>query len=323
MNDVQALIRVVYAALRGTLVPVEAPFVWSNAFFKGQDGNAYIPYTLRIERDRIATPTMAMYVFATPHLSVSGGAKPPPQDPDAEDLQPPEPPEAAFEATYFVDLSGEPSRGSYSISRALSLPPGRYDVYVALGATSSASGAASQGAGKAASTGKVMITKQEVVVPDFWTSGIATSTVIVAERVEALKAPLTPEQQTGNPYTLGAWQIVPAQGTDFKKSDELSVIFSVYNAGLTSAKKPDVTIEYVFHRRTAAGATYFSKTAPQSFNAVTMPTFDRDAGHQIIGGQAVPLAMFPEGAYRLEINVIDRTNGARLTRNIDFAVRAS
>jgi hypothetical protein len=326
LKDVQVLVRVVYAALRGTLVLPERPLAWSNAFLKGQNGNTYIPYTLTIERARIATPTLAMYVYATPHLAGPGPAKPRPQDPEAEEARPPEPPEAAFEATYFVDLSREPPRGPYSFSRALSLPPGNYDVYVALGATSGIPAEGEpQTAGKAtnAGTSNVLVTRQEILVPDFSTSGIATSTVIVAERVEALKAPLTPEQQTANPYTLGAWQVVPAAGTDFKKSDELSVIFFVYNAGLTSARKPDVTIEYMFHRRTPGGTTYFSKTPPQRFDASTMPTYDVEAGHQIIGGQAVPLATFPEGAYQLEINVIDRTSGARLRRNIDFAVRGS
>ena len=126
LADVQALVKVVYAALRGTLVPPAPPFVWSNAFLKGQNGQTYIPFTLTIERARIATPLMAMYVFATPHLSGRGQATPRTQEPEAENDRPPEPPEAAFEATYFVDLSGGAPRGAYSVSRALSLPPGKY-----------------------------------------------------------------------------------------------------------------------------------------------------------------------------------------------------
>ena len=178
-------------------------------------------------------------------------------------------------------------------------------------------------ASKAPEASKVMVIRQEVVVPDFSAPALTTSTVIVAERVEALQTPLTLEQQTEYPYALGAWQIVPAAGTDFTTRDELSVIFFVYNVGLTAARKPDLTIGYVFHRRSAGGVTYFSKTVPQTFNATTMPTFDPDAGHQIIGGQEVPLSTFPEGDYQLQIDVNDRTNGARLTRTVDFAVRGS
>ena len=163
--------------------------------------------------------------------------------------------------------------------------------------------------------------KQEVSVPDLWTSGLSTSTVVIADRVEALKAPLTPEQQDFEPYTLGTTRIVPAHETNLKKTDELAVIFFLYNQGLTAQRKPDISIEYRFHKQGAGGETYFSKTAPQYFNSQTVPVFDVAAGHQLIAGQAVSLRTFPEGAYRLEIRITDKTNGATLTRNVNFGVR--
>ena len=49
-------------------------------------------------------------------------------------------------------------------------------------------------------------------------------------------------------------------------SDELAVIFFVYNPGLTAQGKPDISIEYRFDKRGAGGETYFSKTAPQLQN---------------------------------------------------------
>src|SRR2546423_14335169 len=116
-----------------------------------------------------------------------------------------------------------------------------------------------------------MMIRQELSVPDLWKGGFSTSTVVVAERVEPvepLKAPLTPEQQDLEPYTLGTTRIVPAPSADFKKSDELAVIFFVYNQGLSAQGKPDISIEYRFHLRgTGGGETYFSKTAPQHLNA--------------------------------------------------------
>ena len=44
------------------------------------------------------------------------------------------------------------------------------------------------------------------------------------------------------------------------------------------------------------------------------------AGHQLQSGQAVPLASFPEGDYRLEIKITDKIANKILTREIVFTV---
>ena len=53
------------------------------------------------------------------------------------------------------------------------------------------------------------------------------------------------------------------------------------------------------------------------------PNFDFAAGHQLQSGQAVPLASFPEGDYRLEIKIIDKLANKTLTREINFTVTPS
>jgi hypothetical protein len=317
LKEAQALVGVVYAALRGRFVPSERAFRWSNDFFKGENGNTYVPYTLTIERAKLPTSTVAMYVFVTPRPQAARKPAGLPAVPETEEPQAPLAPEAAFEAISFIDLSTDHGQGAYRISRTFSLPAGAYDVYVALSPFAGTGTSPRLQVNSAA----VMLIKQEVSVPDLWMAGLSTSTVVVAERVEPLKAPLMPEQQDLEPYTLGTTRIVPAPGAAFKKSDELAVIFFVYNQGLTAQGKPDISIEYRFHKRGAGGETYFSKTAPQHLNSQTLPAFDVAAGHQLIGGQAVSLRTFPEGAYRLEIKITDKTNGATLTRGVNFGVR--
>ena len=318
LKEAQALVGVVYAALRGRYVPSERPFTWSNDFFKGESGNTYVPYTLTIERAKVPTSTVAMYVLVTPRSQGARKSAGLPEVPETEEPQAPLAPEYAFERISFIDLSTDQGQGAYRIRRTFSLPAGDYDVYVAL----SPSAGTETSLQRQVSSAAVMMIKQELSVPDLWKGGLSTSTVVVAERVEPLKAPLTPEQQDLEPYTLGTTRIVPAPSADFKKSDELAVIFFVYNQGLSAQGKPDLSIEYRFHLRgTGGGETSFSKTAPQHLNSQTLPTFDVAAGHQLIGGQAVSLRAFPEGAYRLEIKITDKTNGATLTRGVNFGVR--
>ena len=65
-------------------------------------------------------------------------------------------------------------------------------------------------------------------------------------------------------------------------------------------------------------------TNPQNLNAQTRPPqFDFAAGHQLQSGQAVPLASFPEGDYRLEIKITDKIANKTLTRDVTFTVTPS
>ena len=86
-----------------------------------------------------------------------------------------------------------------------------------------------------------------------------------------------------------------------------------------------MSVEYNFYQKAAGQPEkFFNKTNPQSLNAQTLPPqFDLAAGHQLQSGQAVPLASFPEGDYRLEIKVTDKNNGKTLTRDVNFTVKAS
>jgi hypothetical protein len=161
-----------------------------------------------------------------------------------------------------------------------------------------------------------------VDVPDLWNDELNTSSVLVAERIDPLPAPLTAEQSIDRPYALGAMEIIPALGTKFAKSAELSTFLLIYNAKTDSANKPNVTVEYNFYVKEGAEEKFFNKTNPQELNAQTLPPqFDFAAGHQLQSGQGVPLASFPAGDYRLEIKVTDKNNADKsLTRNVAFTV---
>ena len=123
------------------------------------------------------------------------------------------------------------------------------------------------------------------------------------------------------------WRVVaksaapPAPAAGGKK-DELSTFMLIYNPKVDSANKPDVSVEYNFYQKPAgAPEKFFNKTNPQALNAQTLPpNFDLAAGHQLQSGQAVPLASFPEGDYRLEIKVTDKIANKTLTREINFTV---
>ncbi len=127
-------------------------------------------------------------------------------------------------------------------------------------------------------------------------------------------------------------EIIPAFETKFTKKSELSTFLLIYNPKTDSGNKPDVMVEYNFCQAAAgsepkagepckAGEKFFNKTNPQNLNAQTLPPeFDLAAGHQLQSGQAVPLASFPEGQYRLEVKITDKIANKSLTREVSFSV---
>jgi len=215
-----------------------------------------------------------------------------------------------FRDLSFVDLP-DATQGQVRISRAFAVPAGDYDVFVAL---------RERPTKDQKTAPKIALLNESLSIPDLG-SKLTLSSIFVADKIEALAAPLNRDQQLKQPYTLGTMAIVPAVGNTVPKSGELSVIFFVYNTGLDAAKKPNIEVEYNFHQKTSEGEKFFNKTNPQQFNAETLPPqFDVAAGHQVVGGQSVPMGSFAPGEYRLEVKVSDKVSGQSLTRSVAFTV---
>lgn len=282
--------------------PAEVPLAFSNHFLKAQGQQIFVPFTVQIEPGKIGA-SVAGYLRVAPK-GATGLTPPAPGG---------KPSTYPFEDVYFTDLratAGQPLK----LTRAFAVPGGVYDVYVAIRERPVA-GAPADTPVKAA------VVKHELTVPDYHANELQTSSIIVADKIDQLTSPLAPDAQKERPYVLGDSEIVPVADLKFKKSEELQVIFQVYGATFGSDKKPDVTIEYMFHQKDGAGEKPFNKTAPQSFSAQTLPpNFDPAQGHQLVAGQAVPLASFPEGDFRLEIKITDNKAQKSLTRDVLFSV---
>lgn len=300
-DELEPLVDVVASALDGELVPQDDPFALVPTFIKATDGNTYVPFTLTLDPDSVGD-SVAIYLYIDEHQDV-----PVERDDD-------ERPEAIWEEAHFVDVSE--SDGAVRISRAFTVPGGTYDVYVAIRDSAGADGDSDDDP-------TVLLLREEVEVPDFWTPELQISTILIAEAIEPLAVQLTPEQQVMRPYALGPFEIVPKFDLDFERDEQFAPLFFVYNAGVQDGAKPNVTVEFDFHQQTADGEEFFNRTSPQEFNGQTLPPdFDLTIGHQIVAGQQIPLTIFPAGSYRLEIKVTDNTSGSVVTHNVAFSVGA-
>ena len=327
-KEIQDIVRIVDGVTAGQPAPNDLGLAWVHEDFLKATGNKeYIPFTVTYDASKAAGPSVSLYwrVVArdpagTASLTLPAAGKDEKaagKDEKKDDKKPapPAPPRFAYEDLNTVTVTPAQS-GPAHISRAFTVGGGVYDVYVVLKEATSQQ--------KNAPPPKVSLIKQTVTVPDFWTPDLSTSSVIIAQRIEPLNAPLSPNEQVERPYALGMMEIVPAFDMKFSKKAELSTFMLIYNPKTDAMNKPDVTVEYNFYTKpSGAPEKFFNKTNPQALNATTLPpAFDMTLGHQLQTGQAVPLASFPDGDYRLEIKVTDKLANKSLTRDINFTVTA-
>lgn len=307
-KEIQTVIKIVdEQAVSGAAAPNDLGLTWlKEDLLKAQNNKQYLPFSVSIDPSKVTTGKVSLYWRVI-------SKTPPPADPKKDDKKRPEFP---YEDLNVITVPPGQS-GAMRISRSFTVAPGSYDVVVMAKETADKTP-------KNAPPFKMAMVKQTVTVPDLWNGELNTSSVILAERVDPLPAPLTPQQQSERPYALGGMEVVPAVTTKFTKQSELLTFLLIYNAKTDAANKPDVAVEYNFYAKQSGGEKFFNKTSPQNLNAQTLPPeFDMAAGHQLQSGQAVPLASFPEGEYRLEIKVTDKLSSRTLTRDVSFSVSGS
>lgn len=319
--DVQSVVSTTDAAMAGRNVADIAMTFRSDAL-KAQEGRTFVPFTVTFDQSQAPAGKMLTMFTRVVNKAMAAAAPPADAKKGKDDKSQSNRPEYVYQDVSFITLTPPASpTEAYRISRAFVVPAGEYDVYVALKERLPV-----DAKDREKTPTKAGVMKQTVTVPDFWSEDLATSSIIIAEKVESLNAPLSQREQIEQPYTMGMTQIVPAKSDKFSKKDELSLVFLIYNTVFGADKKPDVAVEYSFYQQVASeanGEKFFNKTNPQLFNAKTLPTqFDPALGHQLVAGQSLPLGSFPEGEYRLEIKVTDKLSGKTVTHNVKFFVTA-
>jgi len=323
-KEIQNIVKLVDdAAAAGQAAANDLSLTWLREdVLKAQGNKEYVPFTVSVDPSKVTGDKIAFYwrVVAkngapAPDPAAAAGAKK--DDKKKDDKDKAKKTDYAYEDISFVPVVA--GQNPMRISRSFTVPAGAYDIFIV------AKEPTPDKPPKNAPPAKMSMIKQSVDVPDFWNGDLATSSVIIAQRIDPLATPLTPQQQADRPYALGQMEIVPTFESKFTKKSELSTFMLIYNPKVDAQNKPDVNVEYNFYQKPAGQPEkFFNKTNPQNLNAQTLPPqFDLAAGHQLQSGQAVPLASFPEGDYRLEIKITDKIANKTLTREVSFTVTPS
>jgi len=316
-KEIQTVQKVVDDAAAGQAASNDIGLTWLHEdLLKAQGNKQYLPFSVTIDPSKISGNKVTFYWRVVSKDAPAPAADPKDAKKDDKDKKGGHP-EYAYEDLNTITLQAGQT-GPARISRSFTVAPGSYDVFVVAKET------APEKPAKNAPPQKLGLIKQTIEVPNLWTDELNTSSVIVAERIDPLPAALTAAQQGERPYALGNMEIVPATSNKFTKKAELSTFLLIYNTKMDATNKPDVSVEYNFYAKQGGSEKFFNKTNPQTLNAQTLPKeWDAAAGHQLQSGQAVPLASFPEGDYRLEIKVTDKIANKTLTRDVNFSVSGS
>jgi hypothetical protein len=295
--EIEQVVKVVDAVMAGEPAPSDVQMTLSPFFLKSQEQRTFVPFVL----DMKGAPTTDAAVYVR---VVNPSAEP---DPKTKRIEYP------WDDIHFIPAA---SLGGGKVNRVFMAAPGTYDVYVAVKERLPEKAPKTQVA-------KMGVLKTQVTVPDFWNGELATSSILVTDKVNVLNAQLNPDEARERPFVFGMQELIPAADMEFKKSEQLATFFQVYNAGLGSDGKPDLLMEYNFHRKEGGVEKFFNKTNPQPVNASNLPpTFD-PAKFPVPGGIEVPLQSFPEGDYRLEIKITDKAAGKTVTKDVNFTVKGA
>jgi hypothetical protein len=215
-------------------------------------------------------------------------------------------PQFPFEEYFFVGPKSPRGGDPLAIERAMTLPPGDYDVYLAL-------------LDEERKDAAPAIARQPLTVPDFWNDRLSVSTVMLVRDVRALKAAFPAEQQAEHAYAFGRAEIVPVPTTSFTTDQAISIVYQVCNYG---APDSDLTADYTFYRNGDGPRRLFNHTDPQQYDDGSLPPTSPWSSQAFLT-QAVPLTRFPAGRYELDVVVKDRLTRTTATGTVAFTVLES
>ena len=210
-----------------------------------------------------------------------------------------------FEDTVQVDVPAEllprTAENSSVYWKAVPLRPGRYKLYVAV---------------KDVNGDRKGIWSRSIVVPDYSDDKLATSTLIVADQMEAVP---TKDIGTGN-FVIGTMKVrprvAPANGKPavFKKDKDQKLNFwmQVYNLGVDEkTHKPSATFEYNIVNMATNKAVVQKTESTDTMGNV---------GEQITLQKSIAAANLQPGIYKIEIKVNDNISKQTVDPSAVFAV---
>jgi len=184
--DIDTLVTVVDSVAAGQAAPSDVTVTWDNShFFRAPDGTTYMPFSVIVDKSKIATPTAALYV----RVADKGAAAPPAKGKDNKNA-----PVHPWEKFDFATVGADGK-----VARYIQVKPGDYDLFVAV---------KDKGTVEKADKNympKVGVLKKDLTVPDYTKAELGTSSMLLSTAIQPAAGGQTADD---DPYIFGQLQIV-------------------------------------------------------------------------------------------------------------------
>jgi GWxTD domain-containing protein len=149
-------------------------------------------------------------------------------------------------------------------------------------------------------SGKTGVVRQGFVVPRFNEGDLASSSLILATRLEPLSGRIPSGQ-----FVLGSMKVIPNATGVYKQDQTMGVYMQVYNIAIDQASlRPSVAIEYVISQKDKEVAR-IKEDGKNGFSTLN--------SQQITLARLIPLKDLKPGFYELSVIINDQVAGKTLT----------
>ncbi|MCA1642950.1 MAG: hypothetical protein LC785_13600 [Acidobacteria bacterium] len=174
--------------------------------------------------------------------------------------------------------------------KTVPLPPGTYRVDVVV---------------RDVNSGATQIRRQGFTVPKYDPKQLATSTLVLATRLQSLS-----DQPAVGQFTIGNLKVIPNLAATYHRGDPVGVYLQVYNAGIDQTTlRPSVDVDYVVTK----GGKEIGKIV-EDWRGMS------DAGQRLTLAKLVTTDRLTPGDYQITINIRDRVSGQSLSPTAKFTV---
>jgi len=142
-------------------------------------------------------------------------------------------------------------------------------------------------------------------VPKYDTGKLSTSTLVIANKLEALG-----DQPAVGMFTIGNVKVIPNVSGTYRKGIPVGIYMQIYNAGIDQTTlRPSVDVEYALMKD---GKEIFK--APEDWRG------NSDAGQRLTLARLLDSRTLNPGDYSIEVRVRDRVSGQSLVQTAKFTV---
>ena len=174
--------------------------------------------------------------------------------------------------------------------KAVPLPPGRYKLDVIV---------------RDVNSGATGVRHIDVPVPKYDPNKLATSTLVLAAKLESLG-----DQPPVGMFTIGNVKVIPNVSGIYHKGSAIGIYMQIYNAGIDQTTlRPSVDVEYALMKDGKEIAK-----SPEDWRG------NSDSGQRLTLTRLLNSNQLNPGDYTLEVRVRDRVSGQSLVQSAKFTI---